>query len=25
MSGKPDGIYSVWVNGEKIGEFRYPG
>lgn len=25
MTGKPDGIYSIWVNGELIGEFSYPG
>lgn len=25
MSGNPDGIYTVWVNGENIGEVRYPG
>jgi hypothetical protein len=25
MVGQPDGKYSVWVNGEKVGEFSYPG
>jgi len=25
MAGKPDGVYTVWVNGEKVGEFSYPG
>ena len=25
MAGKPDGVYSVWVNGEKVGDFSYPG
>lgn len=25
MGEAPDGIYTIWVNGEKIGEFNYPG
>ena len=25
MIGQEDGKYSVWVNGEKVGEFTYPG
>lgn len=25
MAGKADGNYSVWVNGEIVGEFSYPG
>jgi hypothetical protein len=25
MTGKPDGMYTVWVNGELVGEFSYPG
>lgn len=25
MQGANDGIYSVWVNGDLIGEFSYPG
>jgi inhibitor of cysteine peptidase len=25
MAGKPDGVYTVWVNEEKVGEFSYPG
>lgn len=25
MTGQADGLYSVWVNGEKVGEFSYPG
>ncbi|MHA2428070.1 MAG: hypothetical protein ACXADB_08620, partial [Candidatus Hermodarchaeia archaeon] len=24
MAGQADGNYSVWVNGEKVGEFSYP-
>lgn len=25
MSGAADGTYSVWLNGEEVGEFTYPG
>ncbi len=25
MDGSADGTYSVWLNGEKVGEFSYPG
>jgi len=25
MQGASDGIYSVWLNGELVGEFSYPG
>ena len=25
MDGAPDGTYSVWLNGEEVGEFTYPG
>lgn len=25
MQGAADGIYSVWLNGELVGEFSYPG
>lgn len=25
MNGAPDGEYTIWVNGELIGEFAYPG
>lgn len=25
MDGAPDGTYTIWVNGENIGEFNYPG
>jgi inhibitor of cysteine peptidase len=25
MTGRADGVYTVWVNGEKVGEFAYPG
>ena len=25
MDGASDGTYSVWLNGEKVGEFSYPG
>ena len=25
MDGAVDGTYSVWLNGEKVGEFTYPG
>jgi len=25
MAGRADGFYTVWVNGEKVGEFSYPG
>jgi hypothetical protein len=25
MTGQPDGTYSVWLNGELVGEFNYPG
>lgn len=25
MTGRADGLYTVWVNGEKVGEFSYPG
>jgi hypothetical protein len=25
MAGAADGTYSVWVNGELVGEFTYPG
>jgi hypothetical protein len=25
MTGVADGTYSVWVNGELVGEFTYPG
>jgi hypothetical protein len=25
MTGAPDGMYSVWLNGEFVGEFSYPG
>ncbi len=25
MAGAPDGDYTVWLNGEQVGEFSYPG
>ena len=25
MQGAPDGTYTIWVNGELVGEFSYPG
>lgn len=25
MSGATDGTYSLWLNGEQVGEFSYPG
>lgn len=25
MQGVADGLYSVWLNGELVGEFEYPG
>ena len=25
MTGQADGFYTVWMNGEKVGEFSYPG
>ena len=25
MAGAADGDYTVWLNGEKVGEFSYPG
>jgi len=25
MAGVADGTYSVWLNGELVGEFNYPG
>ncbi|KAA3648101.1 MAG: hypothetical protein DWQ07_03655 [Chloroflexi bacterium] len=25
MEDQPDGIYTIWINGENIGEFSYPG
>lgn len=25
MDGATDGTYSVWLNGEQVGEFSYPG
>lgn len=25
MDGAADGAYSVWLNGEQVGEFSYPG
>lgn len=25
MAGAADGTYSVWLNGELVGEFNYPG
>jgi hypothetical protein len=25
ITGQADGLYTVWVNGEKVGEFSYPG
>ncbi|MDH5605698.1 MAG: hypothetical protein OEY93_02310 [Anaerolineae bacterium] len=25
LQDTPDGTYSVWINGERVGEFKYPG
>ncbi|MBW8012245.1 MAG: hypothetical protein FVQ83_13580 [Chloroflexi bacterium] len=25
MQGSPDGVYEIWLNGELVGDFSYPG